>query len=466
MFKCTGICSRCGKCKNAALMTGANDRKTRLLAFPADFVPDKGMAGYGAAFDIGTTTVVGMLWDLQSGAQVCSCARTNPQNEFGMDVISRINFCGEDGTKLQILREKIIGCLNDCLAELCAKSGAEAGTIFKAAVCGNTTMSHIFAGFSPVSLASVPFAPAYQGMLELSAGESGLNLSKRGKVLVLPNIAGHVGGDITAGIAASRLLTAEALTVFIDIGTNGEIALSDGRNKYACSTAAGPAFEGASVLHGMRAAAGAIEKVLIEDGEVFYRTIGECEPQGICGSGIIDAIAQMLKNRLINPSGRLICAEDVDPLKLDKTLKDRLISEGKERQFILARKAGGESITVTQSDIREIQLAKGAVAAGMRLLLGQAGKTAEDIDRLIVAGAFGSCIDKESAAAIGLLPKIDPEKIVFAGNAAGAGVSMALMSEEELRTAVRVPNEVVHVELADHPDFQDVYLDSMGFEYP
>ncbi|MDO4545028.1 MAG: ASKHA domain-containing protein [Bacillota bacterium] len=460
--RCIGVCSKCGKCKNAALMSEANDRKTRMLTYPDDFKPDPG-AGYGLSFDIGTTTIVGMLWDLSSGLQMGIHAETNPQNEFGADVISRITYCGSEGENTEVLRQKTIKCLNGMIGKLCETAGIGKDDIGKATVCGNTTMSHILAGYSPRSLALAPFTPAYTGVLTFSAQEMALEIAREGQITLLPNIAGHVGGDITAGILASRFLDRKRLTILIDIGTNGEIALTDGTDRYACSTAAGPAFEGSAILHGMRASAGAIEKVLMEDGEVFFKTIEDCEPQGICGSGLIDAVAQMIDNGLINSKGRLASAEDVERLGLHERFEERLISNGKERAFVIAERDKGENILITQKDIREVQLAKGAIYAGMKLLLEEAGRDFEEIDQIIVAGAFGNYIDKQSAVTIGVLPAIDPDKIVFAGNTAGAGVSMALLSAKEMAEVAGIPARVKHIELAKKDGFQEVYMKSMAF---
>ncbi len=232
---------------------------------------------------------------------------------------------------------------------------------------------------------------------------------------------------------------------------------------YACSTAAGPAFEGSAILHGMRAATGAIEKIRIEDGDVDFKTIGECEPQGICGSGLIDAVAQMIKAKLINKTGRLIGAEDVDKKKLNPALKERLIEVDGERRFVLVSKANGDDIVITQNDIREVQLAKGAIAAGIQLMLEEMGKTVEDIDRVVIAGAFGNYIDKESAVTIGVLPKIAPEKIISAGNTAGAGVSMIMADEKEMALAESLPDRIEHVDLAARDNFQNTYLSAMAF---
>ncbi len=404
-----------------------------------------------------------MLWDLGEGRQIASYAEANPQNEFGLDVISRITYCRQDKGNLNVLRGRIRECMNRIIAELCQNAEIRNKDIVKASVCGNTTMSHIFAGYSPDSLAVMPFRPAYTGILEMTAEEAGLTMRQGGTVTVLPNLAGHVGGDITAGLVASRLQECRELTFFIDIGTNGEIALTDGDRILVCSTAAGPAFEGASILCGMRAATGAIEKVIIEDGNVLFRTIGEAKPQGICGSGIIDAVAQMVKAGLIKKTGRMAGEADADSLGLSEEFKMRLPSDDKERQFIIAFGKNSEDIVITQKDIREVQLAKGAVAAGMALMLEKMGKSMSDIDNVLVAGAFGNYIDKENAMTIGLLPAIAGDKIKFIGNTAGAGVSMCLMNGNELETAKNLPDKVEHLELAKMSNFQETYIKAMNF---
>ena len=433
MIKCTGICSKCGKCQGSAMVSGANDRKTKMLAYPDGFKADDGEKGLGVAFDIGTTTVVGMLWDLEMGEQIATTAKTNPQNEFGMDVISRITYCTKEEKNYKHLQALIVKCLNEILMELCEKTGAVAENITAAAVCGNTTMSHIFAGYSPVNLAKAPFTPEYQGMLNITAKEAGLNIGEYAKVSVVPNIAGHVGGDITAGIVASKLLECQGLTVFIDLGTNGEIVLTDGTHSYTCSTAAGPAFEGAAIKCGMRAALGAIESVIIKDGEVYTKTIEDTEAEGICGSGLIETVAQMLDANIINQKGRMAVATEAEAKGIDSRLIKRLVDIDGERAFTLQEKTDGDDIVITQSDIRELQLAKGAIKAGVQIMLKESGKSEKDICRVLVAGAFGNYIDKRSAVRIGLLPDIPLEKIISVGNTAGAGVSMIMTSLKERR---------------------------------
>lgn len=436
MIRCIGNCSKCGKCKNFALMSNSNKIKASSLQMPSDFEADTNSEGYGIAFDIGTTTVVGMLWNLKSGSHIESMALANPQSKFGADVISRITYCGRDEEHLAELRQCICGCLNEIIANFINKHGFNNDDIMRICVCGNTTMSHLFAGYHVMSLALAPFTPAYEGKLTIKGSESWLNINEFAEVSVIPNIAGHVGGDIVSGLVSVRLLNKTKLTLYIDIGTNGEIVLVDGDKAFACSTAAGPAFEGAAIQCGMRAADGAIEKVLISEGNVYFRTIGDCQPTGICGSGIIDAAAQMLQNGIINSKGRMTGS----------------------KELILT-----DNIKITQKDIREIQLAKGAISSGTEILLKEAGREASELEEIIIAGAFGSYIDIDSAIKIGLLPAVKKDIIVCAGNAAGSGVSMAMMSEREMNAAIGIPNMVKHVELADRDDFMDIYMKSLLF---
>lgn len=463
MFKCTGSCSACRRCKNSEFIESANARKTRLSIYPGDFASDSGMTGFGVALDIGTTTVVGMLWDMKRGAILETQAQTNPQNKVGMDVVSRINFCIEDESNLFKLRNEISSCINDIIAKLCQKAQIDSTDIIKMTICGNTAMSHIVAGRSLKTLAAAPFIPEYEGTLELKASDLRIKINESARIILIPNIAGHVGGDITAGAVAARILEKNKLILYIDIGTNGEIVLTDGAQSYACSTAAGPAFEGASIYDGMRAVDGAIEDILIKDGDVLFKTIGGLPPQGICGSGVIDAVAQMLDSGIIDKSGRILSAEQAKAEGISDGLQERLVETDGKRQFVLVAKENDEDIVITQHDIREVQLAKGAIAAGVEVLLTKMNRCPEDIEQICIAGAFGNYINKHSAVRIGLLPDIGEEKIELAGNAAGTGVSMALVSEREMDTMRSLPRIIQHVELASHSDFQIAYMEAMGF---
>lgn len=461
MFKCPGVCARCGRCLESLNAEKAAERKIRMMSYPEDFAADIG-DGACVSFDIGTTTVAGTLWDARKGRQIAASVMTNPQREYGPDVISRIAFCGESRENLIRLHTAILRCIDDMVLQMCERTGTKVTDIKKAAVCGNTVMSHLFAGLSPKGLATAPFEPAYSGTLRLSSAEVMPGLTECREVVLLPNISGHVGGDITAGIISSGIMNMKGLTVFIDIGTNGEIVVKDDDVMLCCSTAAGPAFEGASISMGMRAQDGAIEKVSIDGAEVNISTVGGADALGICGSGLIDALAQMLDAGLIDEKGRLAAAYEWGARGFNRGLSGRLAEEEGQRQFVLACSSNCE-VVITQKDIREVQLAKGAIKAGIGLLLKKLGKRVRDIDRVVLAGAFGNCIDKASAVRIGLLPDVPAEKIISAGNTAGAGVSMAVVSSSAMELAERIPSIVKHVELAQEPDFQDEYLASMGF---
>lgn len=463
IFKCPGNCELCGRCMNSSLEGGADDRKTELLQLPSDFVPEKDEDGYAAAFDIGTTTVLGMLWDIREGKLIGSAAAANPQGRYGADVISRITFAGRKEGNLKLLQELIIECMNDIKGSLCSRHGIDPGEIVRSTICGNTTMSHLVTGHDPASLARAPFEPAYRGTLFYDAKELGLEICPDAPCMVIPGIAGHVGGDITCGIAAVRMLERNDTALFIDIGTNGEIVLRSNGKTFACSTAAGPAFEGAAIYQGMRAADGAVERVRITGEDVEFRVIGDVPPEGICGSGLIDAVSEMLRCGIIDETGRIADAEGFLEEHPGSFLAGRLKEDENGRKFILAAKISGEDIVITQKDIREVQLAKAAIAAGIRIMMKKAGCTEDNLDRVIIAGAFGSYIDSKGAAGIGLIPDIGEERTVSAGNTAGAGCLMAAASSREAVEMKKIPDMVEHVELADEKDFQTLYLREMSF---
>ncbi|MBK5246481.1 MAG: DUF4445 domain-containing protein, partial [Peptostreptococcaceae bacterium] len=421
------------------------------------------MVKYGISFDIGTTTVVGNLWDLEKGTSLQIIGKTNPQIIFGADVISRINYCEDDSAKFKIIRDKITGCLNELIKELLTDNKIENKDIIKVTAAGNTTMSHIFSGFNPKPLARSPFTPAYSGEKVFKAREVGLNLEPETEVILLSNIAGHIGGDITAGILATRMEDLKGITLFIDIGTNGEIVLSKNDKIYACSTAAGPAFEGAFIYQGMRAEAGAIEKIKIKNGTVFFKTVENKEPEGICGSGIIRVIGELLKTGIINKSGRLLMPVELEEAQLSDDLKSRLRENHDGREFVIVFKKDKADIVITQKDIREVQLAKGAIHSGIILLLGLLNEEIKNVDRVILGGAFGNYLNKKSAVEIGILPDIDLNKIISAGNTAGTGASLVLLSEAERKKAIHLAEKTEHLELANCSNFQEEFLKSMSF---
>lgn len=417
---------------------------------------------YGVAFDIGTTTIVGILWDLKNKIMVDLEADTNPQSVFGADVISRIQYCMEDEENTKKMQEKVIDCCNSMIIKFCERNNLTEDAIYDAIVVGNTTMSHLLLGVNPVNLSRIPFAPAFCEAVTVDADRIGMRINPCAEVYVLPNIAGHVGSDITAVMLATNLFSLRGNVIAIDIGTNGEIlASSDGRI-CACSTAAGPAFEGACIHDGMRAAKGAIEGISIEQ-DITLKIIDSDEPVGICGSGLIEAVSELLRVGLITDKGNLISKAQAQEMKIPEAVCDRLFGEGTDAGVVLYRKENGDTISLMQQDIREVQLAKGAILGGMLTLMKELDFTVEEIDRIIIAGAFGSYIDKESAVRIGLLPSIELDKIESIGNGAGIGASMALLSSETRNIAEEQVKRIKHVELSQNMDFQDYYVKSMLF---
>ena len=422
---------------------------------------------FGVAFDIGTTTIVGSLIDLKNATVLAVAAATNPQNVYGADVISRITHASQAEDGLKQLQGKVIDAANQIIRQLLKESGIARDRVYEITAVGNTTMSHLFMGIDPTYLAPAPFIPAFSRALEVEASQLGLNINPSGKVLFLPNIAGYVGSDTVGVILATNMDRRKDNCAAIDIGTNGELVLAAGGRLMACSTAAGPAFEGAEIKHGMRAAAGAIEAVNYSNGNLEIKTIEDSPACGICGSGLIDAAAALLQAGLIEPTGRYVNPEE-NPERIPKEFLNRLRPSQFGYEFVLtpaAESETGEDIVLTQGDLRELQLAKGAIYAGLMILLKEANLKISDLDQVLLAGAFGNYVRKESALTIGLLPAIPPEKIVAVGNAAGDGSRMALASQTMRRRALELPAKVEHLELSTRSDFQDIFIDALSFQF-
>lgn len=420
---------------------------------------------YGVAIDIGTTTVVAYLMDLNKGTLVTSGAVTNPQHVFGADVISRITYASKGPQKLLQLQEKIISGLNEIMTQLSQKSGVSTDKIYQTVVVGNTTMTHLFLGIDPTFLAPAPFIPVFRHSVEVEARQLGLNILGTGNVVVLPNVAGYVGSDTVGVMLAAEADRLSGISLIVDIGTNGEIILTGKGRILTCSTAAGPAFEGAEIKCGMRAAEGAIEGVSIDE-DVNLTVIAGGKARGICGSGLIDAIAEMLKIGVIVPSGRY--ANGPDQLeKLPPLVRGRLRKTDRASEFVLVwskDSATHEDIVLSQKDIRELQLAKGAILAGIMMLLQEMGSSPQDIERVLLAGAFGNYIKRESALRIGLLPSLPLVKITTIGNAAGDGAKMALLSTDERTRAEILAQRTEHIELSTNKSFQVAFIKALVFE--
>lgn len=429
---------------------------------------EAGADGYGIAFDLGTTTVAGMLWNLEDGSFVDGESRSNPQRTWGADVISRIQWWGKSPENPTILRQMIISCLNQILMGLQKRNQIVPDQIVKAALVGNTAMIHLFLGKDPTGLAMAPFHPAFQGAVTFEAGEAELMMKKDGGVYVPPHIGGQVGADLTAVLLATRLSQLPGANLAVDMGTNGEILLAAGGKVFACSTAAGPAFEGAALYQGMRAENGAVESVSIEEETVRLGVIGGGRPKGICGSGVIDTVAQLLKAGLLDPSGRMREPEEAREMGVSLDLISRLWSKDGAFSFALKWKEMEKwerepALMLTQKDIRELQLAKGAIRAGIEALMRRADIRIDQLSKIFLAGAFGIHISPENVLRLNMLPQVSPERIAAIGNGAGAGASMVLLSERERERAQREAERAVHVELSCEPGFQDMFLESMTF---
>ncbi len=417
---------------------------------------------YGMSFDIGTTSIVGSLMDLDSGAELASVGGINPQSTFGGDLMSRIAYVQFEPKKLQTLRAKVLGAVNDFIKEACSQAEVDPRHVHKVVVVGNTCMHHIFLGIDPTYVGLAPYAPAVRDPIVVPGSEVPLKTVPNARVCLLPIVAGFVGADTVACILATRIYESEEVRSLVDIGTNGEVVMGSRGKLMACSAPAGPALEGAQIRHGMRAAVGAIEKVEI-DGDVRCEVIGNAPAIGLCGSGLVDAAAKMLDAGVMDASG-LLCHAARD--SLPAALRDRLVREGRSGHFVLAWAAEAgkdEDITLTQTDIRQFQLAKGAICSGVFMLQKVMGVSDENLAELMLCGGFGNYINIRSAVRTRLLPALPLDKISYVGNAAALGAQMALLSETERNRATELAREVEHVSLAMHPDFQDIFIEALKF---
>ena len=433
----------------------------RLLAAEAG---DTALLAFGLAVDIGTTSVVTSLMELTSGEQLASVSSLNPQAVFGGDLMSRIAFAQFDAGNLRKLQMRIVGLLNQHIEQIVSDSGVLAKWIYKVVIVGNTCMHHLLLGIDPSHVGLAPYAPVMRHPLVLPARELFLKVNPEARVCLLPLVAGFVGADAVAVALATRIGETPELRIAVDIGTNGEVLLGSRAHLWACSAPAGPALEGAQIRHGMRAALGAIDRAGLEGGDLLLHTIGEAPAQGICGSGIIDAIAALLEAGVIDWTG-LIDVEGRD--RLPAGLRARVAMRGEERLVILARpgEAGSlREIVLTQDDVRQVQLCKGAIASGIAMLQHVAKVPDDEVSELMLAGGFGNYLGIGSALRIGLIPAgLPASKIRYVGNAAALGAQLALVSEPERHRAETIARRIEHVSLAAHPDFQDIFVECMNF---
>lgn len=423
---------------------------------------DTADAAYGIAIDVGTTSVVTSLIDLTSGASLASASSLNPQAIFGGDLMSRIAFAQSHPGNLRKLQVRILGLVNQQIAQVCQEAAVSPQQVYKVVFVGNTGMHHILLGIDPTHVGLAPYAPVMRHPYQAPARELGLRVCPHARVFSLPIVAGFVGADAVAVTLATRLYESREVRCAVDIGTNGEVVMGSRDTLMACSAPAGPAFEGAQIRHGMRGAAGAIDKVAITD-DVRYTVIGGGQPQGICGSGIIDALAGMLDVGIIDWLGLIRVDERGG---LPTRLGERVRMVGKERQFVLAwgsETATGQEIVISQDDVRQVQLAKGAIFSGIVTLQRIMDVPDDRLSEIMLAGGFGNYVNIRSAVRIGLIPPLPLDRVRYVGNAAALGAQMVLVSETERRRAEEVARRIEHVSLAAHPDFQDTFIDAMNF---
>jgi uncharacterized 2Fe-2S/4Fe-4S cluster protein (DUF4445 family) len=421
---------------------------------------------HGVAFDLGTTTVVATLLDLSTGTPVAVRSRLNRQQPFGADVISRISSTMLDPDALDRLRSLACETLQELAEEVCEDGGVEPAEVYEVALAGNATMTALALGVDPEPLGVAPFVMATSSFPELPAAELGLRVHPHARATVFPALGAYVGGDIVAGLLATGMTRDKRLRLFIDVGTNCEIALGSAERIVCTAAPAGPAFEAAQIRCGMRAADGAIEVVRIACEDVELQVIGDVEPAGVCGSGLVDACAELVRVGVLDTSGRFLPDDEV--ARLSPGLARRLVARPDgERVFVLhwngVEGDVEDAVYLSQRDVRELQFAKAAIATGWRILVEEMGIDAADIQQVLLAGSFGSYLSPASAVRIGLVPDLALPRIVAAGNVAGEGAKMALLSMQERHAATALLDEVEYVELSDRADFNDRFVEQLAF---
>ncbi|MDX6520774.1 MAG: hypothetical protein QOF08_1379 [Gaiellales bacterium] len=418
---------------------------------------------HAIAFDLGTTTVVATLLDLDTGQPLAVASMLNRQQPFGADVISRISATMMDPDALEALQERAHETMNGLAGEVCAEAGVAPAEVYEIVVCGNVTMMQLALGIDPEPLGMAPFIITARRLPPALAADFGVRVHPRAPAAVFPALGAYVGGDIVAGMLATGLTRDRRVRLFIDVGTNSEIALGSSERVVSTAAPAGPAFEAAQIRCGMRAAEGAIEGVAIKDEDLTLEVIGDAAPVGMCGSGLVDAVAQLVSCGLLDHSGRFI--PDETAAEMHPELSKRLVKVGEERVFVLAWRGDdpANAIYLSQRDVRELQFAKASIATGWRILIKELGIEVDEIGQVLLAGSFGSYLSPASAVKIGLVPRMALPRIVSAGNVAGEGAKMAALSLRERAAADAILDEVEYVELSGREDFNDMFMDELAF---
>lgn len=421
-------------------------------------VKDKINSIYGIAVDIGTTTIAAYLMDLQSGQEIDVYSSLNPQKVYGADVITRISYTTQNENGLKELQEMIVDELNGMVDVFAHRNAIDKNLIYEMVIVGNPTMLHLLWGVDCKNIANAPFVPSFSEQVSVKAKEIGIGIKQEGYVITLPLVSAYVGADTLSAVMAANMYQDEEINLLIDIGTNGEIVLGNKEKMVCCSTAAGPAFEGGSITCGVGGILGAIDHVNFQWKRLFS-TIGDKEAVGICGSGLLDCAAELLQYSMVDKSGKMLAEAEL-PNTLPKNLSQRVVNHEGKIAYILDEK---RNIFLTQSDIRELQLAKAAIYAGIEVLIDEMGITAEKIKNVYLAGGFGNYLDMNSAFYIKLIPEELKGKVIPLGNAAGTGAKMALLSGDILTNISKVKLKIRYIELSTSMKFQDKFIKAISF---
>ncbi len=421
---------------------------------------DTSEQNYAIGIDLGTTTVVATLLDLVTGTPMAVKSMLNKQQPFGADVISRISATMMDPQAAGLMQKAALDTFNELISEVCSEAGISSNQVYATSIAGNATMVQLLLGVDPEPVGVAPFITASQTWPILTAGEIGIDILPTARCYIFPSFGAYVGGDIVAGVLATGMDRDKRTRLLIDVGTNCEIVLSNGETILSTAAPAGPAFEAASIACGMRAADGAIEVVQITDGDLVLGVIGDATPIGICGSGLVDSVYALHKAGLIDDSGRFVADEVA--LEIAPKLASRLVTRVEGDRVFNLYTEGETPVFLSQRDVRELQFAKASIATGWRLLLEELNLKDEDIQQVLLAGSFGSYLSPTSAVGIGLVPKLPVLRIVSAGNVAGEGAKMVLLSDTERHGADALLEEVTYVELSDRADFQEKFFVELG----
>lgn len=414
---------------------------------------------YGVAIDIGTTTVVAALIDMNNGEELATASRINPQKKFGLDVLTRITYELEhpEGSKEE-LQKTIVEAINEMVEELCSEGKVKKENIYEISIAANCTMMHFLLGVDATSIGKSPYAPVFTKAKNISASDLGIKAAKCARVYCLPSVSSYIGADIVAGAYVCELHKAEENILFIDIGTNGEIVLSKGGKLLSCSCAAGPALEGMNISSGMRAAEGAVEDVEITEKGIDLKVIGEEDPIGICGSGILAAVKELLRTGIVKNNGAFIKKEQLE----ESDYRYEMIQlNGNKREFLL--KSTPEQLLITQGDVRQVQLAKGALLSGFYALLKQAKIDMSELDKVMIAGQFGAHLPADSLVGTGILPEEVKDKLVYVGNSSKTGAYMALMSVKVKKEIEDLAGEMEYMELGASEGYEKLFSQCLIF---